>query len=151
MTDQKSPIVIRYAETDDDIIMMHRFLCVVAGPLLPGRIDPKKSATEVWRVTKQEVALMAVQDNILIGTLGLVQPDFWWGKVHFLANRWFFTLPRSRAGRPLLKEARAIARASALELHIYDEQRGRLVIMNRSPLRDRARATGAPPTSEAVH
>lgn len=128
----REPITIRYAESDADVIWMHQFLCIVAGPGLPGPIDPKDSSTEVWRVAYHDVALMAIQGDRLIGTLGLIRPKAWWGKTHFLANRWFFTLPSSGAGAPLLKEARAIAIASELELHIYDENRGRLLIFNKS-------------------
>jgi hypothetical protein len=130
---------IRYAQTDADVIAIHQFLCVVAGPSLPGAIDAKDSATEVWRIVNHDVALMAMKDDVLVGTLGLISPAFWWNtKIKFLANRWFFALPGSRAAKPLLKEARAIAAASELELHIFDENRGRLMIFNRSKKRQMA-------------
>lgn len=128
-------ISVRYASSDDDVILVHRFLCVVAGPTLPGPIDPKKSIEEVWRVVNHDVALMAFRDDGLVGTLGLVCPEFWWGTSKFLANRWFFTLPRARAGKPLLKEAKAIAVASDLELHIISEDRGKILILNKSKKR----------------
>jgi hypothetical protein len=130
-------ISIRYAESDDDVVAIHRFLCVVAGPTLPGPIDHKDSAIEVWRVVKEDVALMAMNaDNLMVGTMGIVRVPFWWNtKVRFLANRWFFTIPGSRAAKPLLREAGAIAKGSDLELHIFDERRGRLVISNKSKLR----------------
>lgn len=133
-------IEVRYAETDTDVVNIHRFLCVVAGPGLPGPIDHKDSAVEVWRVINHEVALVAIDDdNNLVGTMGIVQVPFWWNaKVRFLANRWFFTLPGSRAAKPLLKEARKIAQASELELHIFDERRERLVIFNKSKMRQEA-------------
>lgn len=128
-----SGLVVRYAETDADVVAIHGFLCVVAGPTLPGAIDPKDSATEVWRVVNHDVALMALREDTLVGTIGLVNPEFWWNqKIKFLANRWFFTLPGAGAGKPLLKEARAIATSSGLELHIFDENRGRLLIFNKS-------------------
>ena len=126
---------MRYAQSDDDVIAIHKFLCVVAGPGLPGPIDPKKSIEEVWRVVNYDVALIAMQGERMIGTIGLVNPDFWWGKLKFLANRWFFTLPDTKAGKPLLREAKSIARASELELHIYDEKLGRIVIFNKSKMR----------------
>jgi hypothetical protein len=120
---------LRYASTDADVIAIHGFLCVVAGPKLPGPIDPKDSATEVWRVVNHDVALMAMNGDKLVGTIGLIKPDFWWNtKLGFLANRWFFTLPNMDAGKLLLKEAREIAKASNLELHIYDETKGRLIV-----------------------
>jgi hypothetical protein len=135
-------IVIRYAESDADVIAMHGFLCVMAMPTLPAPIDPKDSATEVWRVTREDVALMAMRGDLLVGTLGLVRPNYWWNsKVGYLANRWFFTLPGQGIGKPLLKEAIGIAIASELELHIFDEAKGRLKIFNKSKNRDRKGAT----------
>lgn len=136
-----SPIEIRYAATDEDVIAIHKFLCVVAGPRLPGPINAQKSAREVWRVASDDVALMAIRDGMLIGTLGLVCPDMWWGDLKFLVNRWFFALPGWGAWRPLLKEARAIAVASELELHIISEERGRVAIFNRSPRRPKRSAS----------
>lgn len=128
-------IQIRYATTDDDCIAIHRFLFVVTHGTLPGPVDGPRSATEVWRVAQHDVALMAVRDDVLVGTMGLVQPDFWWGNVKFLASRWFFAIPGSGAGKPLLAEAEAIAKGSGVELHVFDEAKGRLVIFNKSPLR----------------
>jgi hypothetical protein len=82
--------------------------------MLPGPIDPKKSIEEVWRVVNEEVAVMAIEDGRLIGTMGLIRPAFWWGDIHFLVNRWLFAIPGSKAWRPLLKEALAIASAPSL-------------------------------------
>lgn len=132
----QTEIAIRYAQTDEDVVAIHGFLCIVAGPTLPGDIDPKDSALEVWRVVNHDVALMAMRGDRLVGTIGIIRPKYWWNtKLGFLANRWLFTLPHTRSAKPLLKEAKAIARASELELHIYDENRGRLVILNKSPKR----------------
>lgn len=131
-----SNITIRYAASDQDVVAVHRFLCVVAGPTLPGPIDPMKSATEVWRATNDEVVLMAVADENLVGTLGLIRVVPWWGSTEYLANRFFFTLPGTRCGKALLREAKAIAVASDLECHIISEDRGKVVILNRSKLRD---------------
>lgn len=133
-------ITIRYAESDADIVAIHRFLCVVAGPMLPGKIDHKDSATEVWRVVKDSVALMAMNDdNLMVGTMGIVRPEYWWNaSLHFLANRWLFAIPGSRAAKPMIREATVIAKASNLELHIFDERRERLVILNKSKMRQEA-------------
>jgi hypothetical protein len=130
-------LVVRYAESDDDVIAVHQFLCVVAGPTLPGPIDAQRSAFEVWRVCTQELGLMAIKDDRLVGTMGIIRAEHWWGKISFLAGRWFFTLPGSRAGKPLIKEAKAIARGSDLELHLYSEARGTITILNKSSERNR--------------
>lgn len=79
---------------------------------------------------------MAIRDDALVGTLGLVSPKFWWNTgISFLANRFFFCLPGSKAWRPLLREAKAIAVASEMELHIISEQRGKISIYNKSKRR----------------
>ncbi len=132
-------LTIRYAATDADVVAIHGFLCIVFGPTLPGPIDPKDSATEVWRVVTNDVAIMAMRGDTLVGTFGILQPKFWWNtKLPFLAGRWLAVIPGSKALRPLLKEGRAIARASDQELHIYDEARGRLIILNKSKKRGAA-------------
>jgi hypothetical protein len=131
-------ITIRFAETDDDVIAIHRFLCVVAGPTLPGPIDARDSANEVWRCANHDVAIMAMCGDLLVGTIGLTNPAYWWNtKFKFLVNRWAFAIPGSGAWRPLLKEARAIGVSSEMEVHIISEARGKVTILNRSKLRDR--------------
>lgn len=143
----REKIEVRYAVSDQDIVDIHRFLCVIAGPKLPGAIDPKDSIEEVWRVVKDEVAVMAFHNNELVGTLGLINPKFWWGKVWFLASRWMFAIPGSRAWKPMLREAKAIAIAADLECHIISEDRGKVLILNKSRLR-----AGPPPlASNLVH
>lgn len=133
-----SDLVLRFAKDDADVVAIHGFLCVVMGPLLPGgvqAIDPNKSAVEVWRVVNQEAALMALHDDKLVGTLGIVKCDFWWGKGNFLASRWFAVLPDSGAAKPLLRAGLQIGKEAGLELHVYDETRERLLVLNRDPTR----------------
>jgi hypothetical protein len=147
-----SELTIRPADGDNDIITIHGFLCVTAGPTLPAPIDPKKSVEEIWRVVNHEYALVAVnEESKLVGTIGIVKPDFWWGNQTFMVNRWFFALPDSGAGAPLLREAEAIAVELGLELHIIDEAKSRLVILNRSPLRDIVNPFLARPPVEPTH
>lgn len=132
---------LRYASGDADVVAIHAFLCIVAGPTLPGPIGPKDSATEVWRVVNDECALMAMQGDILVGTLGIIRPKWWWNNdCAFLVNRWFFALPGQGAGRLLLDEGIKIATDAGLELHIIDEAKQRYKIFNRDP-----RRTATPP------
>jgi hypothetical protein len=126
-------LVLRYAETDADVVCIHGFLCITMGPMLPGPIDPTKSATEVWRVVNHEAAMMVMRQDKLIGTLGLIKPDFWWGNQNFLTNRWFSCLPGFGAGRLLLREADRFAKDVGLECFIYDEAKGRVTLLNKSP------------------
>ncbi len=130
------PIIISYASTDHDAVAIHHFLCVVAGPLLPGPIDAEQSIHEVWRVVNDEIAITAwTESGELVGSLGLIRMTHWWGKVQFLANRWAFAVPGSRAWGPMLREARAIARELEIECMIASEERGRLTILNKSKMR----------------
>lgn len=85
---------IRFAETDDDVIAIHRFLLVVAMPHLWGSVDPVKSLDEIIRVTKYEAALMAIVDNMLVGTMGIIKATWWYGGDDFLTDRWDFCLPQ---------------------------------------------------------
>ena len=133
-------ITIRYAESDADIVAIHRFLCVVAGPMLPGKIDHKDSATEVWRVVKDSVALMAMNDdNLMVGTMGIVRPEYWWNaSLHFLANRWLFAIPGPREAKPRTRKTKILAQASNLQPPLFDKRRERLVILNKSKMRQEA-------------
>jgi hypothetical protein len=129
-------LTIRYASSDEDVVAIHQFLCLLALPTLPCEVDAKESATEVWRIVTQECALMAMQGDILVGTLGIIQLKFWFGKGHFFVNRWFHALPNLGAGALLLREAIRIAKAADLELQIFDEAKQRYRIFNRNPKRD---------------
>lgn len=125
-------MIIRYAKDEGDVIAIHGFLCIAALPYLSAPIDPDESIAEVWRVVNEDVALMATDGKILLGTLGLVRQRWWWSTENFLANRWYFALPDSGAGFPLLREAIRIAKETGLELCIIDETKGRVRIYNRS-------------------
>ena len=87
-------------------------------------------------MVNHDVAIMAVRGDLMVGTMGIIQGTHWWGNVKFLANRWCFANPGSRAWKPMLREAKAIAVASDMEFHLIAEERGKITILNRSPLRD---------------
>ncbi|MGP0093109.1 MAG: hypothetical protein ACLPKB_24690 [Xanthobacteraceae bacterium] len=128
-------LALRYAQSDDDVIAIYEFLSAMAAPSLPSAIDRRRSVEEIWRVVNYSVATMALRGARLVGTLGLTRQTFWWGgpSAAFLANRWFFVLPdEPAAGRALLADAKAIAKACALELHIIAEAKGKVVIINKS-------------------
>lgn len=113
----QADLFIRYAQNDDDVIAIHRFLLVVARPALLAPVNVVKSLQEVIRVTKEEVALMAMRGDMLVGTLGLIKPTWWYGDDSFLTDRWNFVVEAEKngeAGRLLDQEAKAIARAAGL-------------------------------------
>lgn len=117
LSDEAPQLFIRYASTDDDVIAIHRFLMVVARPALLCPINVVKSLQEVIRVTKEEVALMAMRGDMLVGTMGLVRPTWWYGDDSFLTDRWNFIVDAEKngdAGRLLDHEAKEIAKAAGL-------------------------------------
>lgn len=109
---------VRYAETDQDACLIHAFLLTVAKPALRCEVNFLKSLEEVARVVRHEAALMAFDGEILIGTMGLIRPSWWYGDSVFLTDRWHFVLPDydgSPAAAALFQEAEMIARGAGLE------------------------------------
>lgn len=114
-------VIIRYASTDDDVIAIHQFLLMVAGPNLHAPLNNAKTIREIWRIAREDVALMAVIDNHLVGSLGLVRPTWWYSDDSFLTDRWNHVLPQYRGmgvGAMLEEEALRIADASEVKLLI---------------------------------
>lgn len=102
------------------MIAIHRFLLIVALPAMRCPVDVKASLLEIIRVTKEEVAIMAIRDGLLVGTMGLIKPQWWYGngRDSFLTDRWHFCLPQFYNGPvndALMAEAKAIAHAANLE------------------------------------
>lgn len=121
-------ISIRYAETDQDCIDLHQFLCVVAQPVLLAEIDAVDSIAEVMRVRDEGVALIAEKNGHLVGTLGLINVKWWYSKAKFLTNRFFFVFPQfhhTGAAAMLLAEASAIAANAELKLVIISNAKRR--------------------------
>lgn len=122
-------IDIAYAQTDADIVMVHRFLCIVAQPVLLAPIDPVKSIIEIERMVKNPAAgfvLMAIMDDRLVGTLGVIATDWWYAQDTFLTDRFFFVVEAGRntgIGKALEDEAAAIARELNVNLIINGKMR----------------------------
>ncbi len=115
---EPSPIIIRYAETGDDVNAIHQFLLVVAQPSMRCPVNPEKSLLEIIRIARESVALMAIRDGRLIGTLGILRATWWYGDEDFLTDRWNHALPQERhgdAGPMLEAEAEKIAAAAGLD------------------------------------
>ena len=99
---------------------IHRFLLVVAQPAFQCPVDVVKSLHEVIRVARDEVAIMLMRGDVLIGTMGLMKPKWWYGDGDFLTDRWHFVLPElmnTPDGGLLLDEAVAIAKAADLKFY----------------------------------
>jgi hypothetical protein len=110
---------VRYAENDDDVIAIHRFLLMVAEPAMQCPVDAEDSLVEIIRVVKEDVALMAIRGNRLIGTMGIIKPNWWYNtRCRFLADRWDFVVEAERHGPAhelMLAEACAIADMAGLK------------------------------------
>jgi GNAT superfamily N-acetyltransferase len=119
--------IIRPAVSDEDALLIFRFLCEVATPVLHCAINKEKSFAEVRRVVAERdygFAYMALEGGRLVGTLGAIFVSWWYGDDSFFTDRWFFSLPGHRwAGPRLLAEADAIARAVGVPLIVNLKQR----------------------------
>ena len=112
--DQPRPVELRYAETEVDAVEIHRFLVKVAGPVLRCEVDIVKSLMEVLRVVQQEAALMLMDGDELVGTMGIMKVTWWYGAGEFMTDRWHFALP-GQPSEALLDEAVEIAHAAGLD------------------------------------
>lgn len=85
----------------------------------------------------QEAALMAIIDGMLVGTLGIIKPTWWYGDGDFLTDRWHFVLDEHRNGpvdKALMDEAFKLADDAGLEFVDQGkirERRGKLLAFPR--------------------
>ncbi len=120
-------VVIGFAEdTDASAIELHRFLCVIAGPVLHAPIDPTDSMNGVLEVLKEGFAVTARADGHLVGSLGIIRPAWWYNRAaRFMTDRWFFCYLQFRhhVGGRMLIEAHAIAADAGCPLIINGHQK----------------------------
>jgi K(+)-stimulated pyrophosphate-energized sodium pump len=92
-------------------------------------INPVKSIGEIWRLVNEPGAgfvLMAIEDEVLVGTLGVLSTDWWYGDVNFLTDRFFFVvdhLKNKGIGKALEDEAAAVAKELNANLIINGKMR----------------------------
>ncbi len=100
------------------MVAIHRFLLVVAQPAMLCPVNVVKSLEEVIRVTRDEVALMLIHNDVMVGTMGIINPTWWYGDAGFLTDRWHFVLPafdNTPASAMLLDEAIKMAQVAGLQ------------------------------------
>lgn len=81
-------------------------------------IDVVKSLQEVIRVVTEEAAFMLIVGDRLVGTMGIINPTWWYGNDGFLTDRWHFVLPEydgTPASEALMAEAIEVAKGADLE------------------------------------
>lgn len=103
---------VRYAESEPDMVAIHRFLLWVAKPAMHCDVNVVKSLEEVIRVVRDEVAIMVLVGGDLVGTMGIINPTWWYGDDGFLTDRWHFVLPKydgTQVSQALMDEAVKIA------------------------------------------
>lgn len=96
-----------------------------------------KSLEEVWRVVRDEAALMLMKGDLMVGTMGIINPVWWYSDEGFLTDRWHFVLPdyddTPDAGL-LLDEAIKIAEtAGIIFIHQGKARRGKKGILRMRP------------------
>ncbi len=129
---------LRYPKGDEDIIKIFHFLCVVARPVLLGPVDAQKAVSEVGRVVMDpfreegpepdSFAIVAEINGELVGTIGVVTMEDWYGHRKFMTNRWFFVFPQianSGIGAALLADAGAMCAQIGMDLVIHRNTHGR--------------------------
>jgi GNAT superfamily N-acetyltransferase len=120
--------VVTVAETPEDCWLTYQFLLKVAGPSLLAELNQNKAVAEILRVANEGTALMAYQDDKLVGVLGLMMVQWWYSDDSFITNRWFFAHPDLKfkgVGARLLAEAQAIGRAAGMPVIIIGHKRMR--------------------------
>jgi hypothetical protein len=119
--DALADVVIEYATTFEQAIVIHRFLLVELSAEIEkrgGEIDAEKSLIEIIRVCKDEAAIIALKNGCLIGTMGIIRWTWWFNNVDFLTDRWTAILPEFQhegVHELLLAEVKTIANSAGLK------------------------------------
>ena len=127
--------MIRAADSDDDIIAVHKLLMVMGNEVAREPVDPIMVMEHIVGLVRKQggAVLMAFHESELAGVLGLQERHQWWTRSTFLADAPLYVLPEYRntdVFPALLQEARAIG----------DMVKQRVVIVRNNPNRRPKRA-----------
>jgi hypothetical protein len=120
---QDAAISIRIAQSDDDIVAIHRFMIAnAAGEMAEAEVDTLIYWRTIHDTVTEGAGLMAIMDGEIAGYLGLWKSQYDYSQASFLHDRGFYVLPahRGAVGAALLREARIIADDAHLALKIID-------------------------------
>lgn len=84
-----------------------------------GTLDPHKTTAMAAHVIDNGIPLLAMKDDLAIGTMGLEEVAWWYSRDTYLGDRWNFVLREHRASKAaqmLRDTAKGIARKSGLNL-----------------------------------
>lgn len=116
---------------------IHRFLLVVAQPAMLCPVNIYKSLEEVIRVVRDEAALMLMKGDLMVGTMGIINPTWWYGDEGFLTDRWHFVLPEydnTPDAALLEEEAIKIGEIAGIRfIHMGRARRGKRGILRMRP------------------
>lgn len=120
------------AVTDQDVAAIHHMLVYsMAQGAARAPVDPDESMRFIYEtVTSKDgaAALMVFADGRLIGSMGIMQTQYWYSRDSFLRETWLYVLPEfENAGgmKALLQEAMAISDVSGMALVIAPTAKGR--------------------------
>jgi GNAT superfamily N-acetyltransferase len=117
-------ITVRVAKSQQDAAAIHAFMLSNAVPeMAEASVDGRVYMQTIWRTVQHGIALIAIEDEQIVGYLGLVESPYSYSRESFLHDAGFFVLPQYRGGavsRKLIAEARAVARKSGLTLRLVD-------------------------------
>jgi GNAT superfamily N-acetyltransferase len=118
-----APPLIRIAQTDDDIVAIHRFMVAhAAAEMAEAEVDALIYMRTIHDTVREGAGLIAIVNGEIAGYLGLWKSRYDYSKAFFLHDRGFYVLPahRGAVGAALLQEARAIAQEGGFTLKIID-------------------------------
>jgi GNAT superfamily N-acetyltransferase len=120
---EEAAVSIRIAQSDDDIVAIHRFMIAHAAPeMAEAEVDTLIYMQTIHDTVTQGAGLIAVIGDEIAGYLGLWKSQYDYSQASFLHDRGFYVLPahRGAVGAALLREARIIADDAGLALKIID-------------------------------
>lgn len=112
---------MEYAKTFEQAVVIHRFLLLEVSAELEkrgGAIDAEKSLNEIIRVCEEGAAIIALKNDCLIGTMGIIRWTWWFNNVDFMTDRWTAVVPEFRhqgVKQLLLDEVKKIADGAGLQ------------------------------------
>jgi GNAT superfamily N-acetyltransferase len=118
------PLHVRIAQSEADIVAIHRFMIENAGPeMAEAEVDPVIYMQAIHDTVMLGAGLIAIMAPRIVGYLGLWKSRYDYSKAAFMHDRGFYVLPAHRDGAvaaALLREARGIADDADLSLKIID-------------------------------
>lgn len=119
------------------MVAIHQFLLVVARPAMLCPVNGIKSLQEIIRVVNEEAALMLIQNGVMVGTMGIINPVWWYGDEGFLTDRWHFVLPQfmnTPTAAMLMDEAIKLAKTAGISfVHQGKIRRGKTGVARMMP------------------